>query len=141
MNMIKTLKAGKKIEKNGCVLVVKGDRFHMSMGEHAHSIDIDSSCERRLAAHWEGFVDIRGVVQAKAKKPKPKKVARVYVVTFIVKGDTFTGVPRLELEKLIATSRDEAIAQAREVWRHAQGPWGLKCTIRARRATPYESFL
>lgn len=135
MNMIESLKSGKKIEKNGCVLTIKGDRFHMSMGEHSHSIDIDSSCERRLAAHWEGFVDVRGVVTA---KPKAKKVARLYVVTFTVKGENFVGVGDECSDKVIATSRGEAMIKAREIWRHAQGPYGLKCSIRARRAYPYE---
>lgn len=142
-NLIEQLNQAGTVTARGCVLKIKGDRYHMSRGASAHSIDIDSSCERRLAAHWSGFVDgcgsddVVAVVELKpvapvAKTAKPRKVARTYAVTFTVVGEGFTGVNDVSTEDVIATDRGDALKQGREIWRHAQGPYGLKCKMTAR---------
>lgn len=141
-NLIEQLNQAGEIKMNGCILTIRGDRYRMSKGDNVHSIDVESSCERRLSTHWLGFVDNVGepeaaplvaVAPVKAKA-KPRKAARTYVVTFAVVGEGFTGVNDVSSENVLATDRDDALRQGREIWRHAQGPYGLKCKMTARLA-------
>ena len=143
-NLIEQLTAVGVIESRGCVLKIKGDRYHMSRGDSAHSIDIDSSCERRLAAHWSGFVDNCGTPEtaaAEAVKPAAKKrVVREYVLTFACVDRDLANVAgfRDGTEKVFAHNRADALKQGREINRDNCGPYGPKVKITARLAYPYE---
>lgn len=134
-SLIETLKATGEIKKNGCVLKIKGDRFHMSKGESVHSIDIECSTEARLLAHWTGFVDTCGTVEpepAPAKKAK-KLPMREYVLTMKAADgseDDMTG----HVENVFARDRNEAMRKGRDIVRTNVGPYGEKIKISARLA-------
>jgi hypothetical protein len=142
-NLIETLNTTGAIELRGCVLKIKGDRYHMSRGDSAHSIDIDSSCERRLAAHWSGFVDTCGTPEAVVEVAKPaakKRQVREYVLTFACVDRSLAYVPGFMdgTEKVFAENRADALKQGREINRTNCGPYGPKTKISARLAYPYE---
>jgi len=142
-NLIEQLTTTGVIESRGCVLKIKGDRYHMSRGDSVHSIDIDCSCERRLAAHWSGFVDNCGTPEAVVEVAKPvvkKRTPREYVLTFACVDRSLAYVPGLMdgTEKVIAYNRADALKQGREINRDNCGPYGPKIKITARLAYPYE---
>ena len=142
-NLIEQLNTTGPIELRGCILKIKGDRFHMSRGDSVHSIDIDSSCERRLAAHWTGFVDNCGTAEAVVEVVKPaarKRTVREYVLTFacIDRGWADVDGYRDGTEKVFAYDRNEAMRKGREINRDNCGPYGPKVKITARLALPFE---
>lgn len=76
---------------------------------------------------------VLAVIEAPRMKAK-RRLPRTYTVTFTVVGECYTSTSRESSEDVIAVDRNDAIRQAREIWRHAQGPWGLKCKINVRLA-------
>jgi len=75
------------------------------------------------------------VAMAAAPAPaavKKRRQARTYIVTFTVVGECYVTTNRECSDEVLAVDRNEAVRKAREIWRHAQGPWGLKCKINAR---------
>lgn len=140
-NLIEQLKTSGTVTARGCILKIKGDRYHMSRGDSAHSIDIDTSCERRLAAHWSGFVDTCGsddviaAVELKPilapRKPVAKRQTREYVLTFKAADgseDDSTG----HVENVLAKDRNEAMRKGRDIVRENVGPYGEKIKISAK---------
>lgn len=140
-NLIEQLKTAGIVTARGCVLKIKGDRYHMSRGDSAHSIDIDSSCERRLAAHWSGFVDTCGsddvvaVVELKpvapVAKPAIKRPLREYVLTMKA-ADGSEDDTDGHVETVFARDRNEAMRKGRDIVRENVGPHGQKIKISAR---------
>lgn len=74
------------------------------------------------------------VATIKAPVKKARRLARTYTVTYTVVGECYPATDRECSEDLIAVDRNDVMRQAREIWHHAQGPWGLKCKITARLA-------
>ena len=123
--LIATLAKQATITERGCTLTIRNGRYLMTKGEQRHSIDVDSSCERRLAAHWAGFVDIQGDA-VEAVKPVAKKViARAYIVT-ITPTDFVAGMSMepSEAGKVMACDRNDAMRKARDLGRDLIGPYG-----------------
>lgn len=123
--LIATLAKQATIVERGCTLTIANGRYLMTKGEQRHSIDVDCSCERRLAAHWAGFVDIQGDA-VQAVKPVAKKViARAYMVA-ITPTDFVAGMSMepSEAGEVMARDRNEAMRKARDIGRDLIGPYG-----------------
>jgi|GEM_PF-3995765 len=145
-SLIQQLHESGEVKKNGCVLIVKNGRYHMSKGTSVHSIDVECSSEARLVAHWVGFVDNVGEVE---KEVEPVKVAvkkarrvREYVL-FIKCADQSIYEARNDGDgrydhNIFACNRNEAMKQGRDIVRENVGPYGPKMKINVRLATPFE---
>jgi len=121
--MIQALKAGKTINNNGCTLVIKGSRYVMEGPTGKHSLDVDSTCERRLAAHWLGFAGPASTdVKPVDKKPR---VLRTYAVK-IKYTDFVAGYSMEECDAgtVSGYDRNEAMRKARDIGRDLVGPHG-----------------
>ena len=117
--MTETLKTS-AITANGCTLAIVGTRYVMTGPTGKHSLDVDSTCERRLAAHWLGFAG--PVVEAPAKKAR---VLRTYAVT-IAYTDFVAGMSMepCHAGNVSGCDRNEAMRKARDLGRDLVGPHG-----------------
>lgn len=145
-SLIQQLHESGEVKRNGCVLIVKNGRYHMSKGTSVHSIDVECSTEARLVAHWLGFFDNVGEAKQAAEpvKVSAKKArrAREYVL-FIKCADQNSYEARNDGDgryylNIFASNRDEAMKQGREIVRENVGPYGPKMKIQVRLATPFE---
>ena len=144
--LIKQLYESGEVRRDGCVLIVKSGRYHMSKGTSVHSIDVECSSEARLVAHWLGFVDNVGEAEQAAEpvKAAAKKVrrAREYVL-FIKCADQKSYDARNDGDgryylNIFAFNRNEAMKQGRDIVRENVGRYGPKMKIKVRLATPFE---
>lgn len=144
--LVPQLRESGEVRKNGCVLIVKNGRYHMSKGTSVHSIDVECSSEARLVAHWRGFVENVGEaeqvlepVKAAAKRAfRPREY-----VLFIKCADQDSYEARNDgdgryYQNIIACNRNEAMRQGRDIVRENVGPYGPKMKIKVRLATPFE---
>lgn len=145
-SLIQQLHESGEVRKNGCVLIVKNGRYHMSKGTSVHSIDVECSCEARVIAHWFGFVENVGeaVPEAQPVKVTAKKArrAREYVL-FIKCADQNSYEARNDGDgryylNIFAFNRDEAMKQGREIVLENVGSYGPKMKVNVRLATPFE---
>lgn len=121
--MTTTLKAGNTISANGCTMVIKGSRYVMEGPTGKHSLDVDSTCGRRLAAHWLGFAGpVSTDVKPLVKKPR---ALRTYAVK-IQYADFVAGYSMEECDAGIVAGydRNEAMRKARDLGRDLVGPHG-----------------
>lgn len=118
--MTTTLKTS-TITANGCTLAIVGTRYVMTGPTGKHSLDVDSTCERRLAAHWLGFAG--PVVEAPAVKKA--RVLRTYAVT-IVYTDFVAGMSMepSHAGDVSGFDRNDAMRKARDLGRDLIGPHG-----------------
>lgn len=49
-SLIQQLHESGEVKKNGCVLIVKNGRYHMSKGTSVHSIDVECALSHQPAA-------------------------------------------------------------------------------------------
>ncbi|RMN21103.1 hypothetical protein ALQ64_02831 [Pseudomonas cannabina] len=145
-SLIQQLHESGEVRRNGCVLIVKSDRYHMSKDANVHSIDVEGSCEARLVAHWLGFVENVGDAQKESEllEVVAKKVrrAREYLL-FITCADQTIYEARNDgdgryYSNIFACNRNEAMKQGRDIVRENVGPYGPKMKIKVRLATPFE---
>ncbi|MEB0222097.1 hypothetical protein [Pseudomonas sp. AB12(2023)] len=145
-NLIQKLHESGEVKRNGCVLIVKNGRYHMSIGTSVHSIDVECSSEARLVAHWLGFVDNVGEAEqtAAAVKVAAKKARRVReYVLFIKCADKNSYEARNDGDgryylNIFSYNRNDAMKKGRDIVRENVGPYGPKMKINVRLATPFE---
>jgi len=120
--MAETLKTS-AITANGCTLEIVGSRYVMTGPTGKHSLEVDCTCERRLAAHWLGFAG--PVVEAPAPAVKKARVLRTYAVT-IAYTDFVAGMSMepSHAGNVSALDRNEAMRKARDLGRDLIGPHG-----------------